>query len=467
MTDNYSITDIKTGNGFDGNRVAIIAATNDAKPGSLESLTRFFHEQGFNAQLGYTGNEKHHVLRLNGLKSDRNLERLLKKDFPAWQEGQNIDERGTACHITVPEDLKFKSMDTSPAKQARGFVNTLKRNSTDISAAAYTAGNAGLIFSALYGKNKGENVEFLKLGAPACYTMASAFLYLLNKKRPEPRSVNDIWDDIAPQVLSEDFVPTKAEEKQLRKEGNAIVEHAWDFMKKHPWEVSGLMNMVGATAHSASSLMRGNYTEAMGALSTLTAMGITTFVPEKGMSNGRVHSDAYKSLNESLSINSVEAIDAHGPLVKPFFDAGHKILDWIHEKPLRAASFIQLAANSAYGAAALNKQDADGNRKTDWGLMVTSGTYITGNSFQALATKGKGPSFDDAVSIASNAICHQTDWREKDPEEMHRLVQRVAKGLSAQPEIGHSQKMLTAGIKERLERFEESGASNCDVIDGF
>lgn len=433
----------------------------------MESLTRFFHEKGFDAQLGYTGNDRQHVLRLHGLNSDRTLSRLLKKDFAAWQGEQNIEDRGTAAFINVSEDLEFQRMGESPARQKRGFINKLKDKSTEISAVAYTAGNVGLVFSALYGQEKGAKKDMVKLGAPICYTMASAFLFLLNRNRPETREINDIWNEISPQLLRDDFVPTQAEEDKLRKQGNAVVGHAVDFMKKHPWEVSGLLNMIGAGAHSASSIMRGNHTEAMAALSTLTAMGITTFVPEKGARNNNLNARAYIPLHESITTGSLSAASENAGVFQPFFDAGHKVLDWIQEKPLRASSFIQLAANTGYGVAALNKQDTDGNRKTDWGLLASSGTYITGNSFQAIASKGNGPSFDDTVTTAARAISKQTDWKTRSPEFVQEHVERIAQALTAQPEISHSQKIIKAGILERLDREDARDTPQEELIDGF
>lgn len=99
--------------------------------------------------------------------------------------------------------------------------------------------------------------------------------------------------------------------------------------------------------------------------------------------------------------------------------------------------------------------------------MVSSGTYITGNAFQSLASKNNGPSFDDMVSTAANAIANQTDWQKQDPKTLGDRVARVAKGLAAQPEIGHSQQILSAGILERLERQKYSDGAQPQLIDGF
>jgi hypothetical protein len=469
LTDTYDITDVRTGNGFDGNRVAVIYAANGAKPGSLESLTRFFHEQGLNAQLGYTGDDKQHVLRLHGLKSDRALERLLKKDFPVWQQSQDIQHRGTAGFIHFADDLEFSSMGQSPARQKRSFINKIKDKSTELSATAYSAGNLGLVFSAFYGQQKGQNIEWLKLAAPACYSMASAFLFFLNRQKPEARTMVEIWDEISPQLLRDDYVPTAAEAQQLRDQGSSIVGHAWNFMKNHPWEVNGLLNMVGAGSHMTSAIMRRNTTEAVAALSTLTAMGITTFVSEKGPANvGISNTHAFRPLHEGISSASLASASEHGAVLQPFFDAGNKIMDWIQEKPLRAASFIQLAANTGYGAAALTKKDEHGARKTDWGLLATSGAYITGNGFQAIASKNQGPSFDDAVSIAADAIRLQTDWQTQSEDYLRQHVDRIANALSAQPSVGFSSHTLNAGIMERLKRDTPANTSpDAAMIDGF
>lgn len=458
MNQRHDITDVETGDGFDGKRVAVITAPREAKPGSLQALTRFFHEHGHDAQLGYTGSDKRHVLRLQSLESDAQLEHLLKSDFPQWQTTQE------GAKVSISPAMQLRPMGSSPADAGRNLGAMLRDKSTSIAATAYMAGNMGLVFSALYGQ-KGKKPEMVKLGAPLCYTMASAFLFLLNSKTPEAREMNQIWDEISPQLLRDDFTPTKAEEEQLRRQGNAAVGHVWEFMKKHPWEVSGLINMVGAAAHTASATMRGNATEALSALSTLTAMGITTFVPERGY--GNLDATAFKPLHESVSMRSFGADGAHNALVQPFFDAGQKILDWVKEKPLRASSYIQLAANAGYGVAALGERDEHGKRHPDWGLMVSSGTYITGNAFQSIASKNKGPSFDDMVSTAANAIAHQTDWQQQDPATLHERIQRVAQGLAAQPEIGHSQKVLTAGIMERLERPKQQPTPQRELIDGF
>lgn len=466
MTDTYDITDIRTGENFDGSRVAVIAAPDGAKPGSLEPLTRYFHTRGIEAQLGYAGSGHQHVLRLHGLASDTALQDLLQ-EYPAWEDGQNIADRAHAAHIRFPADLQFAPLENAPDKQKRSFTQAIREKSTSISASAYMAGNLGLVFSALYGNKQGEKKEVLKLGAPICYTMASAFLFFLNRKQPEPRSMEQIWDSLSPDLLRDDYTPSPDEAEQNRKAGGKAIGHVWEFMQKHPWEVNGLLNMVGAGSHMASSLLRGQRTEAMAALSTLTAMAITTFVPEKGK-----HADfadrAFAGVGEGITLGGAKLADDQHGIFQPFFDAGKKLTDWIQEKPLRAASFIQLAANTGYGAAALNKRDAEGNRTVDYGLLASSGTYITGNAFQAIATKTNGPSFDDIVSKAARAIAEQTDWQHQSPEELHSRLRNVAAELTKQPEIGHSQKQLAAGMMERLARERgDSGDTSRDVMDGF
>lgn len=461
MTDTYDITDIRTGDGFDGKRVAVIAAPHDAKAGSLSSLTRFFHEQGFDAQLGYAGNSEQHVLRLDGLSSDAALQKMLTQDFSAWQQQAQVEPR-----IRIPENTAFSPLQNAPAEQSKSFSQRIRENSTNYSALAYSAGNIGLVFSALYGQGKGEKRDYVKLGAPACYVMASALLYFLNKHRPEPRSMDEVWDSLSPDLLRDDYTPPPEEAEQNRKAGSKVIGHAWEFIQKHPWEVNGILNMMGAGTHMASSLMRGQRTEAMAALSTLTAMAITTFVPEKGK-HGKFAEKAFAPVSAGVTMGGMQSLESNHGVFQPFFDAGKKLSDWVQEKPLRAASYIQLAANTGYGVAAMNNKDATGNRKVDYGLLASSGTYIAGNGFQAIATKTKGPSFDDIVTKAADAISHQTDWQDRSPEELRPLLLRVAHSLSKQPEIGHSEKQLAAGMLERLKRERAPASSEKQVVEGF
>lgn len=465
MTDTQNITDIKTGEGFDGLRAAVIAAPSDAKAGSLECLTRFFHEHGYDAQLGYAGENKQHVLRIHGLPNDSTLRNLLLKDYPAWEDGQQIEHRASSTHISFPDDIAFEPMENSPAEQKRSFTQAIRENSTSAAALSYTAGNIGLVFSALYGSGQGEKKELLKLGAPVCYTMASAFLFFLNRQRPDPRSMEQIWDSIAPALLDDNHKPTAAEQEALRDEGGKVVGHVWEFMQKHPWETSGLLNMIGAGTHVTSSLLRGQKTEAMAALSTLTAMAITTFVPEKSK-HAPVARGAFASPDEKATLEAMKTVEKHHGVFQPFFDAGQKLCEWVQEKPLRAASLIQLGANTGYGAAALAKKDADGNRATDWGLLASSGTFITGNGFQAIASKGNGPSFDDAVTKAADAIAYNTEWKNLSAKALRPRIMRVAKALAKQPEISHSEGQLATGILERLNR-EQDTASATAPMEGF
>lgn len=455
MNTRSDISAIETAAGFDGKRIAAIIAAPDAKPGSLQALTRFFSECGITNQPGYTGNDKRHTLRLQGIASDAELMRLLKEDFPQWQQHR----AGPALQLAP--DLLPAPLEQPPAAKAETLSSLLKGKATGLAASAYMAGNLGLVFSALYNR-KGSKPDMVKLAAPACYTLASTLLLVLNRSAPEARGTNQLWDEIAPQLLRDDFTPTRAEEAQLRRQGNALVGHAMDFMRKHPWEVNGIINMVGAGAHATSSVLRGNHTEALAALSTLTAMAVTTFVPEKGM--GKLDERAFRPLHEDVTIETLELAEQKGGILRPFFDAGQKLADWIQEKPLRTASGIQLAANTGYGLAALTQRGADGSRKPDKGLMLTSGAYMAGNAFQSFASKSNGPSFDDVVSIAAESIAHQTDWQRRSPDELHTRIQRVAQGLAAQPEITHSQKLLGAGIRERLAQERPFPHS---PVDGF
>ena len=466
MTDTYHITDIRTGEGLDSDRVAVFAAPSGAAAGSLEPLTRFFHEHGYDAQLGYSGAGKDHVLRLHGFADDLALRTLLQQGYPRWEHRQNIANSAHDAHIRFPDDLTFQPLDTPPAQRKRSFTQAIRDKSTGLSATAYMAGNIGLAFSALYGGGQGKQKEFLKLGAPVCYTMASAFLFFLDSKRPEPRSMEAIWESLSPDLLRDDYTPTPKEERRNREAGAQSVGHVWDFMTKHPWEISGLLNMIGAGSHMTSSLLHGQRTEALAALSTLTAMAITTFVPEKGK-HANFAEKAFAPVGGVTALGSAQLLEEQHGIFQSFFDAGKKLTDWLQEKPLRAASFIQLAANTGYGIAALKKTDGDGNRAVDWGLLASSGTFITGNGFQAIATKIKGPGYDDIVTKVARVIARQTDWQDIPREQLRTRLMRVASALTEQPEISQPEDQLAAGILARLERKNDGPTEAETALEGF
>lgn len=438
---------------------------------------RFFNEEGYKALPGYTGRDKQHVLRVRGFHDDRELQHLLQDVFPQWQKEERAENGGVqAPAVRIADDLDFLPLEESAPLNQAPVEHWLGEHSTDLAALAYAAGNVGLAFSALSGHKPEQGAsggsggrEWAKMAAPVSYTLSSALLLALNRNRPDPRSIHDILDDIGPFMEQHGMMKHGSPAQAVREGREDIAHQAMDFLTRHPWEVSSILNMVGAGSHAVSSFTNRRHVEGLAAMGTLTAMAIAAFVPEKGGRSLLDFSEAFRRPDGSTVLEPLHLMAQEAPLIRPIYEQGVRASEWIQEKPLRASAAVQFMGNAGYAASALMSRDAAGRRCVDRGLLATSGAYITGNVFQSLASKGQGPGFDDVVTAAAAYIEDRENWSMQDRLALRRQIVDLAHALADQPEIVHSEERLQRGIEARLSRFTEGFAADKpqDYLESF
>lgn len=446
----YIITQIRTGKSFNGNTKAIITAPANANPGSLESITRFFNESGYKALPGYTGRDYYHVLRVRDIENEDILKKLIYEDFPNWQKQQNIDGKIYERNVTFSKDIEFEPVEASIDLNLAPIEKFVKNRSTNLTSLAYMVGDLSLIYSILFTSkgNPNAKTEWSKFIVPLCYGSSSILLFLLSLNKPESRNVRQIIDDIQPVISDGKYQDSShlSDEEKNAQEG--MIEHIIEFIQTHPWELSMIINVIGSSSHMYHAANQGKYMEAISAFTVLNAMVIGAFVPEKGGRSlfdfGRFFrrpdgSNMFDNFNSFL-----KEIDA----IKPIYDAGVKMFDWVSESPLRTAAILQAASNVAlFGAAVGN------GKNIDIGLTGTSAAYFTGMGLQAISSKGVGPGFDDVVENAAAYINECTDWETVDKVELHKAINKFANVLSKQNEIVQRRQSLAEGIENRLERY--------------
>lgn len=471
----YRLSCIETSEGVNGQRRAVIHAPADAPPGSLESLTRFLQEAGCRVMPGYTGERREHVLRIKDFATDAQLEKMLKVDFPMWEQARAAEEGRSPCPLVVPGTLVCQPASYSGELPDMGSLKEFaQENSTDMAALSYTIGNVGILYSAFNEPDGNGGKNWGKALAPVSYTMSSILLFILN--RGQGKSIDEIYPELEQALVDQGMVNPDTLNDDSRAAIKGAAGHAINFMREHPWEVAGLVNMVGAGAHFASVAGKENKLEAIAALGTLTSLAIQTFVPEKGTEGILNFGDVFTRQDGKGLPGLFQSIERNLPIFKPFFDYGRKMIDWIREKPLRAAAGIQMISNIGYAVSAFSKKDEEGNRKVDKGLIATSAAYITGNLFQSLASKKQVAGFDDKVTQAARLIKQQYDLEPGEEAAIDGQITRLAAVLAGPSGARGQFNQYKRGIEERAHMLidrdraahaDTSTPHDIDILQGY
>jgi hypothetical protein len=437
VTQLLSSTLLQTGKGYADAPMAVLHAPEGASPGSLAALTWFLLEKHVRCLPGYTGTQQAPVLRLSSYGDDAALVRLLKEEFPRWQEAQGIPAEQ---RVEVAPDLQPTPLDTSATKQQRAKMEGFfARHSNFIPAACYFVGDAGVLFSAFRDRKP------LKMATAVAYTSGVINMLVFGGKADTPRTAQEMMKTIDP--LFRDGAGAEA--------ASQMSHHTFAFMQRYPWEVSGVLNMLGGgtqtlaaigrlfSSTNASRNVMKQYLEIFAGSAMMAGQAVQTFVPEKG-------TDAFLNLGESLEARrqSLAVLDYHQlaqEVVKYARGDYHTWSEWVKEKPMRVTGGVNLSSNLALGAAGLAESARSG--KYDRGNIVASLSYMTGNVLQAKTSKVKGPSFDDIVTAAADRL--QAEPSSTEP--MAKRIRRVSHGLVGMPESRTAPEKLEAAIRQRLE----------------
>jgi hypothetical protein len=440
-----TIEKVKMGMGVAHAPVALLLAPAHAPAGSLAPLTDFLNQQpGVRATAGYSGPERHHVLRISGIENAETLRHMLTQTFPAWSASHGDGAKQT---ITIGPHLEIEPLrvvDHFPHKEP--LQRFVKENANTLTGAAYMAANLGLLYSAwrapALAKHK-VSKDFFKAYSAVAYTASTTILLALGIKADHPREMHAMMEELYPKLHAAD--------NQTRAHIQDTTERTLNFLQKHPWEISSALCATGALSHLASTAWRhrngvkGLGFEALGALGTLVAMSITAFVPEAPEHTPSHAEHIFERTQDDSMLAALEAAHTHDPNGRSHAHAIDRLKAWIEQRPLAVSAGIQSISNAGYGVGALR------NRPFDAGLFAMSAASLTGNVLQTQATKIRGASFDDVVSNAAALVQQDPLLADKTPEEVRAHVARFATALSDEREVKHDASRIARGIYARLQ----------------
>lgn len=457
----YEIDIVKTGRGLAGSRVALLFAPNHAPPGSLIPLTEFINKQPhLRAVPGYHGPNQNHVLRVSGLKDDAHFMALLKEEFPRWLAQS---EHANKDRITIAPNLEPEPINEVDHFPHRNLMERfVKEHANALTGSLEMVGNLGLFFSAWKKTaSTGAPHDHLKMFSSVAYVAASSTLIALGYGADHPRDVYTIMEEVYPEL--------KKADAEKRAHVRSVSESTLAFMRNHPWEISAMFNMTGATAHIISALKRhrggakGAGYEALAALGTLTAMSITAFVPEKEGRNPVELGGLFRD-NESpkTMLGTMETMTQMEPSQGETMSRLQRFSEWMQQNPLKISATIQSIANTGYFVSGLARKPGP-----DYGLMTMSGSYLSANAVQTQASKGRGPGFDDVVTAAASIIHSDPELQHMPKEEIDRRIAKFAEALGDEKEVVHKKRRIAQGIKERLERYDLPREEENQILTGF
>jgi hypothetical protein len=472
-----TIDKIKTGKGVAGSRIALIYAPRNAAPGSLEGLTRFLNQQGMRALPGYHGLHKDHVLRISGFTDDSKLLKTLTEDFPRWQREEHDLHRPHEQQIAIAPNVQFESVeDKDFFPHLPPLCRFVKENSNGLTGLSYFAGDVGLLISGMeHGQRKPGtryNKDWLKMSGSATFMLSSALLLLFGTKADNPRDIYSMLEDT--------YRPLQDADAAQKRESRHLVDSFVGFIKRHPWEVSSIVNMAGAGALIGSGVrrgMKGNpkaWAETAAATSTLVGVSMPAIIPERGGRSLVDFKDVFEREDGTTIVDSLEKAKEHYPTMAPVINAGFSLGNWIHDSPLKASAPFMAAGNAGFLVSSLlentGKKLKFGHPKNiDAGLAGAASMYFTGNFMQSISTKGKGPGFDDIVSAAAEFIEHDRTLDKSSRSALLERINTLSKELAEQPEVMHPQGRMARGIAERLMRYDNKSEpkGRKSWLDGF
>lgn len=439
MTISLSGSLLQTGKGFAGAPMALLRAPEGAAPGSLAALTEFFLEKHVRCLPGYLGAEQEPVLRLSGYGSEAALLALLKEDFPRWQEAKAIP---AAERITVTADLAPQKLDTSELERHGNRVaQFLARHSNFLPAACYFIGDAGVMLSAL------KERKPLKIATAVAYSTAVVNMLVFGGKADRPRTAEEMMQAIDPVFR----------DANGREVAHKASSSAFAFLQRHPWEVTGLLNMAGGGMQLLAGALRmrtplpgeernllKQSLEMFTGGAMMAGQAVQSFVPEKGV-------DSFLKVGESLEARrAATATLSDETLLKEIMQQKQgdyqRWTDWVKDKPMRVTALLSAASNIGMGASGL--AEAYKKQQYDKGNILASGSYLMGNYLQAKTSKVKGPSFDDIVTAAADRIASVPV---KDSAARERQIEGVAEALRLMPEMRAAPERTAAAIRQRMQ----------------
>lgn len=432
---------LKTGKGYAGAPMAVLHAPADASPGSLASLTRFFLEKDLRCLPGYMGSEQSPVLRVSGYGSDEALLRMIRDEFPRWQEAQVIPD---SERIMVAQDFTAQAMDTSVIDHRETALGRfIARHGNLLPALCYLLGDAGLFIA-----GKGEKAggpDHLKMAAAVAYTSAMVNLLAFGGKADNAKTAVEIMQKIDPAFRG---VETASH--------HSVAEKTFRFLTRHPWEISGLLSMSGASAHLLSAILRAGKgdvkapVEILSAIAVIAGVGVQAFVPEKGVDSFIRFGETVEKQRQQVTPLTTDTLqNAFSGKAQGAFD---QFTSWVREKPMKVTATLSAASNLGVGISGIVAGVK--GQKFDKGMLAASGFYLTGNALQSMTTKVKGPSFDDIVTAAADKLAAAHPASGHVPEAD---IHRVSEALTGRPEVRSSAAALEAAIRQRMLKTQLPG----------
>lgn len=389
--------------------VALIGAAPSADADQLSTIRRALEAEGW--QTVPASIDGRQMLQVNGFKDEGELASMLMTRQFARGTPTVQDEPGDHPTRTAKEWLEDNSLKTG------GVLNLL--------------GDAALLFSGL---KSGRSKEAY---AGGLYTAGALVAAQYGNVKTEyhvhqvsERMAEYLRDQAA--VLPEDCGLYSI----LKDKRDGVLKNGEDFLYRYPSQTTLGVYTLGALAMLQSGMKhKKGWDMAYGANSVATKVA-SILVPEKGAAE--------------LTEGERQEKAKHGPV--------GKVIDWVHEKPLRIFGYGSMVSDALLGMSAYREYRADPRQKSYIFKFLTTGTYLLADLMFAISSKnpaGTDDKFDAeeqrrVEALAAEAIAGQ-------PRAMQQpLANQVAAFLSTQPELNGRGAEIAVSIMHQVDEAQHN-----------
>lgn len=382
--------------------IALVGASAQADAGQLATIRRALEAQGFGVVPATA--EGKQILQINGFRDKGQLTALLMTQHFAQGSPHFQPEPGDHPTRSWHEWLEDTSLKACGWGNVVGDVSLLVsglmsgRGQEAMSGLLYTAGGAVL---ARYGNTKTE-YHLREVSA-----RLGDFLREHEGELPEDCGLF--------QVMKE------------RKEGT--LPNTERFLARYPSQTTIGIYTLGAAAMLQSGIRHGKGWDIFYGANSTIAGAASILVPEKKHKQGEE---------------------------RPTGLAG--AVDWLREKPLRAAGYAYIVSDIALALSAYREYRHDPKQRSYIFKFLSAGTYLVSSALMAISNKehtNADGKFDADEQRRIEALAAETIAAQ--PKELRApLINQVAGFLATQPEMQGSASDISKGIAQQVEFMEKN-----------
>lgn len=401
---------------------AFLYAPDQAEDTDLSAIPDALAKEGLRALPDKV--DERNVLRVTGFKKPRDL----------------IEKLGKAGVVSGEEASKEIQND-----KKRGFVETLRKKSVNLSGMTSMIGNATSGISGILEKDMGRVAMCL-------FYTAATVPYAMHGAGRVKNEFDTFADALRDHLIAEGVEIPKDKQispEELTKKGG-MVEKAIAFVDKYPIEISRALGLLGNASGVKSGLSDGKNGMGRAVNAALSAVA--------GLAIMLVHERAPSASNPPTSLPG-------------------KVKAWIQEKPMRFAGLIYLSGNVAqfkdisqtkrkhaehlasirgtvsdeeYG-----KQEVLAQRTTAL-AAATAASYFVSSSFTTISSKAKSQDYNDQ-EMMDKLCAYSVNVLAELPDDLREeAIGKVADYVGKQPGATHSPDQITQLINEKLTQLSDN-----------